>query len=505
MKGGRFACRVEGWVGEAGRVAVGRVGKRDEAGPERSDGAGAANHRALTVDADDVAGGGVGIAGNVGQATAAGAPRRGGYVGVGLPAGFGEEGGDAAAGGALIRGEFVPHRLAGDRVARDAQIGAAAGEHVGAGGREIDVIAAIGDAVRGAVVAAGHRDGDAERSGGLKCLVHGGEGLLGPGGLGAAPGDGDHGRFAGGVMDGGRDGVEEALIGVRGKVHGEGCAGSDRAGDLDVQQHLAVSAAGVFTGNVLGFVDGDGIDRRRGQLESPEVGFDVGGRKASSELDDADGLAGRADPRKFVDFADLNGRVGGIRGTRAGDAEVRFGLWAVVEAEHGADVRREFLRQGQRALADAQCTAFCRVRLDLGAKGFLEVFDGAGKLDRSARRLQFGVDLEVVLRGESFDERNGLRVCAMLGLKLLVREANPAEGAGVDRSFAANQDRDGDVLAFGTHLRGRLVRGGKGKTGVVLGGKGLAIAAWEGNSGLLGEAGRRHIVGASCGVGCGMF
>ena len=139
------------------------------------------------IDKDGVAGGWVGVAGYVGDTAAAGAGCGGGDVAVGLPGGQGKEVGDATAGGTLVGGGFVPDGFAGDGGAADLEGSAAAGEDVRAGGGEVDVVSAIGDAVGGAVVAAGDGDGDAEGGGGLAGFVHGGERLLGPGGLGASP------------------------------------------------------------------------------------------------------------------------------------------------------------------------------------------------------------------------------------------------------------------------------------------------------------------------------
>ena len=52
--------------------------------------------------------------------------------------------------------------------------------------------------------------------------------------------------------------------------------------------------------------------------------------------------------------------------------------------------------------------------------------------------------------------------------------------------------------AFGD-LPGGLVRGGEREAGVSFGCEGLTVTAWEGNSGLLGEAGSRHVFGLSWG------
>ena len=103
------------------------VGERDEAGPERRDGAGAADDHGFAVDADGVAGGGVGVAGDVGNAAAAGAAGGLGDIGVSLPGGQREDVADAAAGGAFVVGQLVPDHLGDDGGAVGVELGAAAG------------------------------------------------------------------------------------------------------------------------------------------------------------------------------------------------------------------------------------------------------------------------------------------------------------------------------------------------------------------------------------------
>ncbi len=67
VEGGLAFGGVDGGLDEAGGLAILRVGDGDEAGPEWSDGTGAADDHVLAVDADDVAGGGIGVAGDVGE------------------------------------------------------------------------------------------------------------------------------------------------------------------------------------------------------------------------------------------------------------------------------------------------------------------------------------------------------------------------------------------------------------------------------------------------------
>src|SRR5882757_6665198 len=291
IEGGFAFGGVDGGLDEAGGLAVLRVGDGDEAGPEGGDGAGAADDHVLAVDADDVAGGGVGVAGDVGNAAAAGGLGGLGNAGAGLPGGEREDVADAAAGCAFVVGEFVPDDFGGDGGAAALEFGSAAGEDVRAGGGEVDVVLASGDAVGGAVVAGGGGDGDAEGGGGLAGGVESGHGLGGPGGFGGAPADGDDAGFVFGVVDGGGDGVDEALVGVGGEVDDDFSAGCYGGGDFDVEHDFAVGAVGVG-GGVFCAVDRDCGYGGGFLAEGFEVGGEVGGLVASSQFDDADGLAG---------------------------------------------------------------------------------------------------------------------------------------------------------------------------------------------------------------------
>ena len=72
-------------------------------------------------------------------------------------------------------------------------------------------------------------------------------------------------------MDGGGDGVDEALVGVGGEVDDDVGAGRDGGGDFDVEHDFAVGAVGVG-GAVFASVDGDGGDRGGLLAEGFEVG-----------------------------------------------------------------------------------------------------------------------------------------------------------------------------------------------------------------------------------------
>src|SRR5260370_19748478 len=93
-------------------------------------------------------------------------------------------------------------------------------------------------------------------------------------------------------MHGGSDGVEEALIGVRSKIDGEGGLGSDGAGDFDVQHDFAIRAVGVARGFVVGAVDGDSDYFWRSHVEGVlEIGLNVLGFEAAAQFNNSYPLA----------------------------------------------------------------------------------------------------------------------------------------------------------------------------------------------------------------------
>ena len=117
--------------------------------------------------------------------------------------------------------------------------------------------------------------------------------------LGRAPADRDDRRLVDVVVDGGRDRVEEALVGVGREVDGDRRLGRDRRRDLDVEHHLAVGAVGVGR-MVAAAVDADRLDVGSRQPEAAEIGADVGRLEAAAELDDGDALAAAVDTGREV-------------------------------------------------------------------------------------------------------------------------------------------------------------------------------------------------------------
>ncbi len=500
VEGRAFLCGVERGIEEAAGFALRGVDDGDQAGPERSYSAGAADDSIFAVDAHAVAGGGVGISGDVGETATAAADGGCGYFGVCLPGGQWKDVRNAAPGGAFVVGELIPNDFAGD-LCVDAGPGtdelcAATGEDVGAGGGEVDVVGAVRDAVGGAGVAAGHGDGDAERGGGLAGLVHGGDGLRRPGGFGAAPADGDDAGLAGGVMDGGRDGVGEALIGVGSKVDRDGGAGGDGCGYFYVEKDLTIGTVGAGR-LVFCLVDRDGIDRGGILAQRAEVDFKIGLLEAAAEFDQADGLAGTARGGKVVQRGYLDRCVGDVRGARDGEAIVRGRLRAIVQAEDGYEVGCEFFGHGERALADAEVAVGGFGFAERGSEGFFHGLDGAGELHGTARFVDFGFNLEVEGVGELLNRFDGDRVGTVALGELLVGEYLGAETGSIERSFAFHEHGDRKMATLWQNLGGLGFDANERQAGVAYGVEGLAFASWQGNPGLFGVGDAGHGVEAS--------
>ena len=107
-------------------------------------------------------------------------------------------------------------------------------------------------------------------------------------------------------------------------------------------------------------------------------------------------------------------------------------------------------------------------------------------------RGEVGLDLEAELFRKGFDRGEGVGVGAVPGVEFLGGEAGLALGRGIQRGFAADKDRDGNVFAAGHDLDRGLRRGSEGKARVALGGEWLAFAARERDAGLLGEVEGGH-------------
>ena len=275
-------------------------------------------------------------------------------------------------------------------------------------------------------------------------------------------------------MHGVGDRIDEALIGVGREVDGDGGAGRDGGGDLDVEHHLAVGARG-GGGRVFAAVDRDGGDAGRGEAERLEVGGEIGRAITAAELDEPDGLACAAGVGgELIELGDLDGGEGWIgRGgarphasSAAGDAKVGLGLGPVVETEHGFDVALELGGQVDAALAHAVQGAVDRLLVERDGKGLLHLRDGAAEVQDAVAGLRVAVgDGEAELRGEGAHQLDGGGVGSVLLPVGGAREPEAAEIGGGQRFFALDDDRDGDLAAWrgwfgGGRLDLRRLRGG---------------------------------------------
>ncbi len=294
-------------------------------------------------------------------------------------------------------------------------------------------------------------------------------------------------------MDGGGDGVDEALVGVGSEVDGDVGAGGDGSGDFDVEHDFTVGAIG-RGGRVLATIDGDGDDGWGFETEGFEVGRDIGRPVATTEFDETDGLAGgRGVGGELVKLSDLRRGEGGAagggscasEGYRSGDAEVGVGLGSIVEAEDGFNEAFERGGDHDGAFADAVDSFAVRLLGEGNAEGLLDLCTGAGELKGAGVELGGrGLDGEAELLGEAANGFDGDGIGAELRAELRTGDAGRAEIVRVDGLLAADEDGDGEWAAAAA------LCGGGGALEIT-GRKGLALAAGEGNAGFGSGLGAR--------------
>src|SRR5208337_4441154 len=133
----------------------------------------------LAIDQNVIAGIWVGIAGDVGHASAAGLHGWRRNIEALLPGRKRKDIADSSTGRSSIR-QIVPDHFARDFLVRCLQGGATTGERERTRRGKIDVVLAVIDSIGRAVVSRGDAHGYAHGCGGLKGLVEIGEGLGGP-------------------------------------------------------------------------------------------------------------------------------------------------------------------------------------------------------------------------------------------------------------------------------------------------------------------------------------
>ncbi|CAM2156783.1 hypothetical protein PT2222_30135 [Paraburkholderia tropica] len=444
----RAGLRVELRIDETRRLAVGRVDARDQRGPQRRDRARAAHHRIRAADVHGVTAGRIGVAGHVGHAAphqrarAAAAAHDAQTL---LPSGQREGGADAAAGRAVaLRGGAAPDGLARDLAVCGRDVRAAAAERVRARRREIDVIGAVGQAIRRAAVARCRAHRHAQRDGGLQRVVQRAERLLRPRRFGRAPTDRNDRGLALAVVQRRAHRVDETGFAVGREVHRDQRGRRERAHDLDVERHFAVRAVRVAGRRVLRLIDGHRFHLRHGHAERAEIGLEVGLRVAAAHFDQRDALAFAVAGGEIVEAREFERRERAIHGARGADgrvdrvivlralcrfdAKVRPHLRAIVEPDHGGDDLVHVVGQMHRAVRLAivlleradlmlealQIDAERRVVLLHGTREHHAPRARVGAHDTQAMRLREGLDaLNIGLRRAEallvVRARNGLR------------------------------------------------------------------------------------------------
>jgi hypothetical protein len=117
-------------------------------------------------------------------------------------------------------------------------------------------------------------------------------------------------------MDSCSDSIKEALIGIGREVHDDFRSGSNSTGYLDVEHDFTVWTVRVTGWEIVAMLNRTGDDFRLRNSDLSKVIFEVFRAKSSSELNDADALAGSvALSREIVEFGYL---VGKVRNTPSG-------------------------------------------------------------------------------------------------------------------------------------------------------------------------------------------
>src|SRR5208283_3680131 len=183
---------------------------------------------------------------------------------------------------------------------------------------------------------------------GLEGLVEGGQRLLGPRRLGTAPADRDYRRLIGRIMNRGSNRVEKPLIRVGREIHRNVRRGSNRAGNLDIQHHLAVRSVRITSRLVFPVVDGYRGDLGERYAKSGKVRLQIRRPIAAAELDYADAFARSRAGGIVIERCHLNRRerIGSRMPLNVATEltpEMRFRLRAIIQAEHAFDFAVKFV------------------------------------------------------------------------------------------------------------------------------------------------------------------
>ena len=366
--GGGDSGLIDECVEEAYRLLEFLSETGDESCPERCDSAGSANDYVCSFAANLVAGGRIGVSGNVGYpAATAGSGGLWGHGHGGLIRRRREELANAASAsladrftGGWVGDDGVPDGLAGDCATGNKQVGSAATEGVGGGSREIN--GQSGGSIERTVVARGYADRYSQlrsvRQGGFKLRAH----LGGEAALCFAPTDGNDGglrRSGNGCIQR----IEEPLVaGIR-EIDDLFRAGRERTRDLHVKRDFQFLCGGGWrlrrTRNlVAASIYRNDADWWCGDAKALIEAVEICLEEATVKLDDGDDLACSVKPCwKVVELAYCDWRKGLCgysfgNGSRNDPLYTRLGVGAIVQADNGGDDRQETFGNGDVSLAE---------------------------------------------------------------------------------------------------------------------------------------------------------
>src|SRR5438132_7829151 len=160
----------------------------------------------------------------------------------------------------------------------------------------------------------------------------------------------------GGVMNGSGNCVEKTLIGIGGEIHRDVRRGSNRAGNLYVQHHLAVGSVRIAGRMILSMVDRYGHDLGTRNADFGKILLQVRRPITTSELNYADAFSltvagGEVVKRRQLDRRKRVVSRAPMNVTLRPAAEMRSRLRAIIEAEKAFNFTVDLVWQMNRPSA----------------------------------------------------------------------------------------------------------------------------------------------------------
>ena len=207
-------------------------------------------------------------------------------------------------------------------------------------------------------------------------------------------------------MDRGVKRVDEAIIGVRRKIHDDLRARRHSARDFDIEHDLGIGTVGVAGRRIARSAHRNRDDFGSVDAQLRKIFVELCGAVAAAELEDCNRLALAVDTLgKCVqrgDFERRESRDGrawvDLAARTLGEAEMRLYARPVVQPEHALDDVRQIGGDADLAGADPERAPARRVALELDAERLLHRLDGPGEIDGALREAHARHDEPVRVR-----------------------------------------------------------------------------------------------------------